>query len=133
MEKTEATKTMMAMAAIAVMAGALVFAGQAPQQQSYAQYGVGGNPMAGATDEQLAKCKELDIERSQCNEQTILAKERVKYALETTYGNKPEGSGTALFKGNETWVYIGVLGAIFGGVAAAFFARGKGAGPKQAA
>ncbi|MER3407621.1 MAG: hypothetical protein C4292_02180 [Nitrososphaera sp.] len=133
MERTKAAKTVMTMAAIAVMACALAFAGQAPQQQSYAQYGVSGNPMAGASDEQLAKCKELDIDRSQCNEHTILAKERVKHALETTYGNKPEGSGTALFKGNETWVYIGVLGAIFGGVATAFFARGRSAGAKPAA
>jgi hypothetical protein len=48
-------------------------------------------------------------------------------AEETQYGNDPEGSGTSLFAADQTWVFIGVLGAIFGGVAAAFFARGRGA------
>jgi hypothetical protein len=132
MKRTKKT-TVMTMAVLAAAAVAvLATAGQA-QQQAHAQYGVGGNPTAGASEEQLARCEELGIERSQCNEHTILAKERTRYAKETTYGNEAEGSGTAFFEGNETWVYIGVLGAIFGGVAVAFFVRGRSAGVKPAA
>lgn len=96
-----------------------------PAQAAFAQYGNAGNLTTGATKGQLAECDELDIDRAQCNEQTILAKRRVQYAEKTTYGNQPEGSGTAYFAGNETWVFIGVLGAVFGGVAAAFFVKGK--------
>lgn len=90
----------------------------------------GGSPGGGtATPEQLERCEQLGIERSQCNDVTILAKERVTGAQTTTYGNNPEGSGTPYFRGLETWGVIGALAAIFGGVAAAFFFKGRGAKP----
>ncbi|HEX7031483.1 MAG TPA: hypothetical protein VF172_00640 [Nitrososphaera sp.] len=91
-----------------------------------AQYG--GSPGGGtASPEQLQRCEELGIERANCNDVTILAKERVTSAQSTQYGNNPEGSGTPYLRGVETWGIIGALAAIFGGVAAAFFFKGRGA------
>lgn len=88
----------------------------------------GGSPGGGtATPEQLQRCEQLGIDRSICNDVTILAKERQTGAAQTTYGNNPEGSGTPYLKGIETWGIIGALAAIFGGVAAAFFFKGRGA------
>lgn len=114
----------MAIAALAVFTTLM-----APGSQvAMAQYT--GSPGGGtATPEQLERCEELGIERSQCNDITILAKERVTSAQTTTYGNNPEGSGTPYFRGLETWGIIGALAAIFGGVAAAFFFKGRGAKP----
>lgn len=114
---------------MALLAAAGIFlavAGSA--QQAHAQYGVGGNPTGAPSEEQLLKCDEYEIPRTQCTENAILAYERVTSARETQYGNKPEGSGTSLFatQADQTWVFVGVLGAIFGGVAAAFFVRGRG-------
>lgn len=93
-------------------------------QQSYAQYGVSGNPTAGATEEQLAECDDYGIPREECNEHTLLAA-RKKQVIE----ENREGSGTPMISidGSETWLYVGVLGAVFGGVAAAFFVRGRSA------
>jgi hypothetical protein len=95
---------------------------------AYAQYGVEGSPVAGASPAQLEECEDLGIARSECNENAILAKRRI-IAVQDNVNNPDKGSGTNYFSGNETWVYIGILGAIFGGVAAAFFFRGRGATP----
>jgi hypothetical protein len=95
---------------------------------AHAQYGVGGSPVAGATPAQLQECQTLGIAKSECTENAILAKRRI-IAVQNNVDNPDKGSGTNYFSGNETWVYIGVLGAIFGGVAAAFFFRGRGATP----
>ncbi|MEM2140446.1 MAG: hypothetical protein QXJ74_00815 [Nitrososphaera sp.] len=114
---------------IALLAAAGLFLAIAgPAQQAHAQYGVGGNPTTAPSEEQLQKCDEYSIPRAQCTENAILAIERVKSAEKTQYGNDPEGSGTSLLatQAGQTWVFLGVLGAIFGGVAAAFFVRGKG-------
>jgi hypothetical protein len=91
-------------------------------QQSHAQYGVNGNPTAGATPDQLAECAKYNIDKIECNEQTLLAARK----WVTTHEN-PNGSGTPMLSigGNETLLYVGALGAIFGGVAAAFFAKGR--------
>ena len=91
-------------------------------QQSYAQYETGSGT---ASREQLQKCADLGIDRNQCNDVTILAKERLQYAQKTTYGNNPDGSGTPYFGGAEMFVVIGILGAIFGGVALAFYLMGR--------
>ena len=114
-----------AIVALAVL-GVFFSATAASVPAVYAQY---GSQQTGVTEEQLAECEELGIERAQCTDNNILAKRRLIYAQETTYGNNPEGSGTAYFAGAETWVFIGVLAAIFGGVAAAFFFKGRGATP----
>jgi hypothetical protein len=107
-------------AAAAIAAGILAVTSV---QQSYAQYGTGS--VGTATQEQLQRCDELGIDRNQCNDVTILAKERLLYAQKTTYGNNPDGSGTPYFKGIETFAVIGALGAIFGGVAGAFYLMGR--------
>jgi hypothetical protein len=91
------------------------------QQQSYAQYG-DGIPvgLAGISDETLEKCKALGIDRTQCTESNVLLKER---------GNLiGGGSGTGFIakEAGQMVTVIGILGAIFGGVAAAFFLMGKG-------
>lgn len=115
---------------VALLAAAGLFLAMAgPAQQAHAQYGVGGSSTTAPSEEQLQKCEEYGIPRAQCNENAILAIERVKTAEKTQYGNDPEGSGTSLLatQAAQTWVFLGVLGAIFGGVAAAFFFRGKGA------
>jgi hypothetical protein len=101
-----------------VMAIAAALLAAASAQQSFAQYGSGAGT---ASQEQLLRCNELGIDRNQCNDSTILAKERIRYARETVYGNNPEGSGTPYFQGVETFGVIGILGAIFGGIAGAFF------------
>lgn len=114
---------------IALLAAAGIFLALVGSgQQAHAQYEVRGDPTGAPSEGQLQKCEEYGIPRSQCTENAILAIERVKTAEKTQYGNDPGGSGTSIFGGgeNQTWVFVGVLGAIFGGVAAAFFVRGKG-------
>ena len=91
------------------------------QQQSYAQYG-DGIPVGsvGISQDTLEKCIALDIDRTQCTESNVLLKER---------GNLVGGGSGTSFIAQEVGqmvTIIGVLGAIFGGVAAAFFLMGKG-------
>lgn len=105
-----------------VMAIAAGLLAMGPAQQSFAQYGSGAGT---ASEEQLLKCDELGIGRNQCNDSTILAKERILYTEQTRYGNDPDGSGTPYFKGIETLGVIGMLGAVFGGIAGAFFLMGR--------
>ena len=95
-------------------------------QVVHAQYGVGGGATT-ATPEQLTQCEQLGIERSNCNENTILAKERVTTAEQ----NPSTGSGTPMLstETGQMAVFIGVLAAIFGGVAAVFFFKGRGSKP----
>ncbi|AIC16876.1 hypothetical protein [Nitrososphaera viennensis] len=119
----DTTKNYYHMALLAAAAGTIALslaAGTA--QQSHAQYGVSGNPTAGATPDQLEECKKYNIDRIECNEQTLLAAR--KHAI---IEENPNGSGTPMLSigGNETLLYVGALGAIFGGVAAAFFAKGR--------
>ena len=95
------------------------------QQQSYAQYGDSISPEV--TEETLRKCAELNIEKAQCTESNVLLRERV----DLTEG---AGSGTA-FIAKETGqmvALIGVLGAVVGGVAGAFFVMGRGKQVKPA-
>ena len=91
------------------------------QQQSYAQYG-DGIPVGsvGISEDTLQKCQALGIERTQCTESNVLLKERGNLA--------GGGSGTGFIakEAGQMITIIGVLGAIFGGVAAAFFLMGKG-------
>ena len=113
------------MAALLAAAAGLFLVLAAPAQQAHAQYGVGGSTTGAPSEEQLQKCEEYEIPRSECTENTILAKERLIHARQ----NPGLGSGTSFISTseNETWLFVGVLGAIFGGVAAAFFAKGRGA------
>ena len=94
----------------------------------YAQYGGAQSGSIGtASPEQLQRCEQLGIPRENCNDVTILAKER----LTNAQANPATGSGTPMLstETGQMAVFIGVLAAIFGGVAAAFFLRGRGARP----
>ncbi len=105
----------------AILAATIALAA-AGLQSSYAQYGT-ENPTGSVTQEQLEECEKYGIDKTECNEHTILAKRKVIEAL----NNPKSGSGTALLSisGEQTWVFVGILGAVFGGVAAAFFVRGR--------
>ncbi len=110
---------------IGMMTAVFASVGVASAPQAFAQYfGGGGEPL---TKEQLDFCAKYQVEP--CTQNNILAKERVLGAQSTTYGDNPYGSGTPYFQGAETFAVIGILGAIFGGVAAAFFIKGRGAKP----
>ncbi len=110
------------MAALAAMA---VFT--STTSMAYAQYTGGGGSVGTASPEQLQECEQLGIPTANCSDITILAKKRLTAAQE----NPATGSGTPMLSTTEGQliVFIGVLGAIFGGVAAAFFFRGRGAKP----
>jgi hypothetical protein len=101
---------------MAVLAGLLFFMA-ASVQQSFAQY---GGPTGKVTEETLAKCKEFHIEKAQCSESSVLLAERLKL-------QDKGGSGTAMIalESGQMAIFIGVLGAVFGGVSAAFFIRGR--------
>jgi hypothetical protein len=108
-----------ALAAMAVLTSTMSVA--------YAQYGGGGASVGTASPEQLQECEQLGIPRENCSDVTILAKKRLTAAQE----NPATGSGTPMLstESGQMTVFIGVLAAIFGGVAAAFFFKGRGARP----
>jgi len=99
---------------MAIAAGILAVT---PVQQSYAQYVDG----VGVTPEILQRCEQLKIPRTQCNEYTVLQAERIEIA------KSGEGSGTSMLatESGQMVVFIGILGAIFGSVAGAFFMMGR--------
>ena len=101
---------------VAIAAGLLAVL--SAQQQSYAQYVGSGIEVS---EETLQKCQALGIEKSQCTEANVLARERVEMI-------DGEGSGTAFIakESGQMVTLIGILGAVFGGVAGAFFLMGKG-------
>ncbi|MEO9320641.1 MAG: hypothetical protein ABI361_08220 [Nitrososphaera sp.] len=89
-------------------------------------YGGGDTPsVGGVTNATLQKCEQLGIARSQCNDQTILAKERI--------GIKGQGSGTPMIatQSGQMLIFVGVLGVIFGGVAAAFLLQSRRSGVRE--
>src|SRR3712207_7922189 len=94
---------------------------------AYAQYEVTGGSKGTASPEQLRECEQLGVLRENCSDVTILAKKRLTAAQE----NPATGSGTPMLstESGQMTVFIGVLAAIFGGVAAAFFFKGRGARP----
>jgi hypothetical protein len=111
-----------ALSALAVMTSTMGVA--------YAQYGgtgATGGSTGSASPEQLRECEQLGILRENCNDVTILAKKRLTAAQE----NPATGSGTPMLstESGQMTIFIGVLAAIFGGVAAAFFLKGRGARP----
>ncbi|MFQ5969355.1 MAG: hypothetical protein ACE5J2_02515 [Nitrososphaerales archaeon] len=92
-------------------------------------YGGGAGGAAVATPEQIEECKQLGIPEFTCSEHQILAKKRVL----TSEQAGAYGSGTPLFGKTfgDMGALIAVLGAIFGGVAAAFFFKSRKESPKQ--
>jgi hypothetical protein len=88
----------------------------------FAQYNVGGGAQV-ATPEQVEECKRIGIPEFTCTEQNILAKKRLLNAQ----ANPSTGSGTPMLSTGfgDMGAFIAALGAIFGGVAAAFFAMSR--------
>jgi hypothetical protein len=93
-------------------------------QQASAQYG-DSLPMApgAVSEEMLQRCAELGISRVQCNDVSILQAERMEIA--TT--SKEKGSGTSMITTElgQMVVFVGALGAVFGGIASAFYVMGR--------
>jgi hypothetical protein len=73
-----------------------------------------------ATPEQLEECKKLGIPEFACTQTAILAKRRIVTAEQSG----AYGSGTPMLGRTfgELGGYVAALGAIFGGISAAFFA-----------
>jgi hypothetical protein len=94
---------------------------------AFAQYGGTGGTTGTASPEQLQECEGMGIPRENCSDVTILAKRRLTAAQD----NPSTGSGTPMFatESGQMIIFIGVLAAIFGGVAAMFFIKGRGARP----
>ena len=97
---------------------------------AFAQYGGTGGTggtTGTASPEQLQECEGMGIPRENCSDVTILAKRRLTAAQD----NPSTGSGTPMFatETGQMTIFIGVLAAIFGGVAAMFFLKGRGARP----
>lgn len=111
--------------ALGIMAALFTAVGVGSNPQAFAQYVGGGGEGAPLTEEQLAFCEQYQIHP--CTENNILAKQRLLNAQ----ANPSTGSGTPMLstETGQMAVFIGVLGAIFGGVAAAFFFKGRGAKP----
>jgi hypothetical protein len=97
---------------------------------AFAQYGGTGGTggtTGTASPEQLQECEQMGIPRGNCSDVTILAKRRLTAAQE----NPSTGSGTPMFatETGQMTIFIVVLAVIFGGVAAMFFFKGRGAKP----
>jgi hypothetical protein len=98
-------------------------------QQAHAQYG-DGVPMSpsgsAVTGEMLERCAELGISRVQCSDASILQAERV----EIVTSSQEKGSGTSMITTElgQMAAFIGVIGAAFGGIAGAFYLKGRRAG-----
>ena len=109
--------------AIGMMAALFTAVGMGSTPQAFAQYF--GGDSAPLTQDQLEFCEQHSI--NPCTQNNILAKERL-LAAQT---NPSTGSGTSMLSTDTGTmaIFIGVLGAIFGGVAAAFFIKGRGAKP----
>ncbi len=119
--------TIMVMAAAAFAVLFSTTASSVNLQSAHAQSPYGAGTDTGqVTEAQLAECQALGIDRNQCTSVAILAKKRVTAAGE----QGAYGSGTQFLGGaTSTTIFIVVLGAIFGGVAAAFFFKGRGSRP----
>lgn len=89
---------------------------------AFGQYNTGGGAQV-ASPEQIKECKSLGIPEFTCTEQQILAKKRLINAQE----HPSTGSGTPMLSTSfgDMGLFIAALGAIFGGVAAAFFAMSR--------
>ena len=93
-------------------------------QQAHAQYGDGVPMSPGAvTGEMLERCSELGISRVQCSDASILQAERVELAENSKEG----GSGTSMITTElgQMVAFIGVIGTVFGGIACAFYLKGR--------
>jgi hypothetical protein len=104
---------------MAVVAGLLA---AASTQQSFAQQ-YGGSGSTGASEVTLQRCAELNIPTAQCNDNAVLQAERVQIAE----SSEEKGSGTSMIATElgQMILFIGLIGGIFGGIAAAFYVMGR--------
>lgn len=100
--------------------------GAAVSVPAFAQYVPGGGAQV-ASPEQIKECEQLGIPVFTCSEHQILAKKRLINAQEEGAGGFLGDSGVPMFGKSfgEMGAFIAALGAIFGGVAAAFFAMSR--------
>lgn len=108
-------------ALLAVVAGVIatwIGGSSVAMAQLYGSPGAGGDITA--TPEQLEECKQLGIPEFACTQHSILAKKR----LTTAQQEGAYGSGTSMVARTfgDLGTYVAALGAIFGGISAAFFA-----------
>ena len=95
-------------------------------RQVFAQYPQAPDSgSVGISAKTLQKCADMGIPRAECSDQTILLKERLK-----AVGG---GSGTSMFakSSDQMFIFVGALGAIFGGVAAAFLIQSRRANLRE--
>ena len=114
-------------AASIVSAACLLAVLASSAQQSFAQLGYysgSDQTVGGVSNSTLQKCTTLGIDRNQCSDATILLKERI---VEANANAVNGGSGTPMLATQlgQLAMFIGILGAVFGGVAAAFFISGR--------
>ncbi len=109
-------------AILGLMAGVIVLGLNGANIAMAQLYGGGESPGRDitATPEQLKECKNLGIPDFACTQTAILAKKRIINAEQ----QGAYGSGTPMLGRTfgELGGYVAALGAIFGGISAAFFA-----------
>ena len=108
---------------IAVAAGLLA---ALSAQQASAQYGDNlplGPSGTAVSEEMLKRCADLGILRVQCSDASIVQAERVELATNSV----EKGSGTSMITTElgQMVIFIGALGAVFGGIAGAFYIMGR--------
>ena len=114
-----------ALMALGTMAALFTVLGVGSAPQAFSQGYTGGTGGEPITQALLDKCDQYGI--VPCTQNGILAKERLIQAQ----ANPSTGSGTPFLstESGSTAAFIGILGAIFGGVAAAFFFKGRSSKP----
>jgi hypothetical protein len=102
---------------LAIAAGFLALL-LAQQQPSHAQYGDSG---VGVSEETLQKCNDLDIPITECSDSMVVLKER----MNSRAGGGGSGTPMIATESGQMILFIGLIGAIFGSVAAGFYVMGR--------
>jgi hypothetical protein len=110
------------LAILSIMAGVIALglsSANIAMAQLYSGGGGAGSDIT-ASPQQLEECKKLGIPEFACTQTAILAKRRII----TSEQSGAYGSGTPMLGRTfgELGGYVAALGAIFGGISAAFFA-----------
>ncbi len=108
------------LAILSIMAGVIALGLSSANIATAQLYSSGVGTDITASPEQLEECKKLGIPEFACTQTAILAKRRVVTAEQAG----AYGSGTPMLGRTfgELGGYVAALGAIFGGISAAFFA-----------
>ncbi len=94
---------------------------------AFAQSYTDGGGAQTVTPAQLEECKSYGIPEFACTEHTLLAKRRLLAAQQEGAGGFLGDSGVPMFGRSfgDMGAFVGIIGVIFGGVAAMFFVRAK--------